>query len=202
MAETPAGWREKYLNALDTQEQLEQQLSHQQEVLRRCLIHLGAAVAGQDSELETAIKQLKDRLRQAPGPELGLLLERVEHHLLLLESFQEDQRARLMEIVYQCCQQLKTLQLPSSLRHRIHQLASNLQQQHATYEDTLNALELWRSLLQDALAEAASPQTNFWQRIRGGRALRLEDSDAAPVATPFTDTAFFQPSCPKPRQTA
>ncbi len=184
MADTPTAWRDKYLNALDTQEQLEQQFSGQQDLLRRCLIHLSASVEGQDGELDAALTQLKEGLRTSASADLAAQLEKVERHLVRLESFQGDQRARLLEVLYHCCQELKSLNIPSALRQRIHHLASRLQEHNRGYSQTLSALESWRQLLTEALDAAAAPELSFWQRLRGGRRLTAEAHPDAPPEQP------------------
>jgi diguanylate cyclase len=197
MSDSPTNWRDKYLNALDIQEQLEKQLSTQKEVLRRSFVHLSAAVAGQDSQLDEMLTALKERLRTTDSADLTEQLARVERHLELLETGQGDYRARQLEILFQCCQQLKPLHLPAPLRDRIHKLASSLQQHSQGHHQTLAALDAWRQLLTEALGAAAAPDTSLWQRLRGGKRL-LEPPQPAGVEDVASGQKFYQSLPPLP----
>ena len=58
-------WRDKYLNALDEQEQLEKQFASQQELLRSALVRVSIAADGQDETLD----QIMAKLLQTKGLE-------------------------------------------------------------------------------------------------------------------------------------
>jgi diguanylate cyclase len=58
-----ANWREKYLDALDQQEQIEKSLAVQQELLRRALVRVSVVADGQDDALDGILSQLRERMR-------------------------------------------------------------------------------------------------------------------------------------------
>ena len=61
-------WREKYLNALDEQEQLEKQFADQQEMLRSALVRVSVAADGQDETLDQIMVKLREQLRSKMNP--------------------------------------------------------------------------------------------------------------------------------------
>ena len=76
MTDAPNAWREKYLDALDEHERLEARLDECQSALRRAYIHLSAAVSGQNSELDTALLQARDRLKPGAASDFGAALQK------------------------------------------------------------------------------------------------------------------------------
>jgi diguanylate cyclase len=192
MSETPNPWRDKYLNALDVQEHLEVRLAQCQDALRRAYIHLGAAIGGQDAQLDAALGQLKERLRQGASADLLPVLEQVETHLSQLETLQDNQSARLVEALVLCCRSLRHLRLPKPLQARLLEFVSGLEHQGLGVGQLADALNHWHGMLQEALAAAALPDASLWDRLRGGRRL------VNPSLPPSAETPFYQNLPPNP----
>ena len=73
-----ANWREKYLDALDQQEQMEKSLAAQQELLRRALVRVSVAADGQDDALDGILSQLRERMRGSIAGDISSVLARLD----------------------------------------------------------------------------------------------------------------------------
>ncbi|HEY6527560.1 MAG TPA: diguanylate cyclase [Cellvibrionaceae bacterium] len=175
MTDTPNAWREKYLDALDEHERLEARLDQCQAALRRAYIHLGSAVSGQDSELDTALLQAKDRLKPGASKDFSGALARVEKHLDALETLQVQQKNIGLNALLGACHSLRRLRLPKPTLHTLNQFIHRLEREISNPAMLARALDDWQQLLEQALAAAALPDVTLWQRLRGGRRLPAED---------------------------
>ena len=184
MTDAPNAWREKYLDSLDEHERLESRLALCQGALRRAYIHLSAAVSGQDSDLDTALLQAKDRLKPGAGNDFAEALQRVEKHLDALETFQHQQQNQGLNALLGACHSLRRLRLPKPTLQSLNQFIHRLERQISNPAMLARALDDWQQLLEQALAAAALPDATLWQRLRGGKRL--------PSSEPPAENAFYQ----------
>lgn len=184
MTEAPNAWRDKYLNALDEHERLESRLNQCQASLRRAYIHLSSAVSGQNSELDTALIQAKDRLKLGADSDISSALQKVEKHLDTLETFQFQQQNMGLNALLGACQSLRKLRLPSTAAQSLNQFIHRLEREISNPSMLARALSEWQQLLEQALAAAALPDASLWQRLRGG--IRL------PAQTELPNSSFYQ----------
>ncbi|MAZ86283.1 MAG: hypothetical protein CL693_01440 [Cellvibrionaceae bacterium] len=81
-------WRDKYLDALDEQERLQQQFIQQQELLRRALVRVSLAAEGHDEQLDRELQKLRHAVKSDNG-ELESTMESVEESLLQYDRRRE-----------------------------------------------------------------------------------------------------------------
>ncbi|HMW70176.1 MAG TPA: diguanylate cyclase [Cellvibrionaceae bacterium] len=193
MTDAPNAWREKYLDALDEHERLEARLDECQSALRRAYIHLSAAVSGQNSELDTALLQARDRLKPGASSDFSAALQKVEKHLEALETFQAQQKNLGLSALLNACHSLRRLRLPNPALQNLNQFTQRLEREIPTPAMLARALEDWQQLLEQALAAAALPDVSLWQRLRGGRRL---PADEAPAQSDFYQTIPAAPTNP------
>lgn len=176
MTDAPNAWREKYLDALDEHERLEARLDECQSALRRAYIHLSAAVSGQNSELDTALLQARDRLKPGAKSDFSAALNKVEKHLEALETFQAQQKNLGLSALLNACHSLRRLRLPKPTHAHLNQFIQRLEREISNPAMLARALEDWQQLLEQALAAAALPDVSLWQRLRGGRRLPADEA--------------------------
>ena len=129
MTDAPNAWREKYLDALDEHERLEARLDECQSALRRAYIHLSAAVSGQNSELDTALLQARDRLKPGGKNDFSAALQKVEKHLEALETFQAQQKNLGLSALLGACHSLRRLRLPKPALQNLNQFIQRLERE-------------------------------------------------------------------------
>lgn len=96
-------WREKYLNALDEQDQLEKKFAEQQAILRSALVRVSIAADGQDEVLDRILSSLREKLRgDMSTVDMSDILQQLERAALSFEQQREqgsqDVRQALMDV--------------------------------------------------------------------------------------------------------
>lgn len=82
-------WRDKYLNALDEQEQQEKQFAEQRRLLQRAMVRVSVAAGGQSPALDQALENLRQSLRAGDYESLPQALGRLDQALVAFESGRE-----------------------------------------------------------------------------------------------------------------
>ena len=91
-------WRDKYLDALDENEQLQARFEEQQQLLRRALVRVSLAAEGQDATLDQYLEQLRGAVKT--GGEIEASVDRLETALLSYEKQREsDESARIQALL-------------------------------------------------------------------------------------------------------
>lgn len=179
-------WREKYLNALDEQEQLEKKFARQQELLRSALVRVSIAADGQDETLDNIMTQLREKLRGDTGAaEIGKILEQLEKAALAFEAHREqgaqDVRTALNDVI----KALDVFKLSKGVSKDIGEFLANLPQRSKKIHLYPALLQQLANIQQSALKEIEQPKVGLFGKILGGKAPK--ENGPAPVAADGED---------------
>ncbi|QEY17356.1 diguanylate cyclase [Cellvibrio sp. KY-GH-1] len=191
-------WREKYLGALDEQEQLEKKSARQQEILRSALVRVSLAADGQDEALDTILLRLRENLRgEFNALTIGQTLEQVEKAALAFESHRDqsglDVRTALTELV----KSLQSLKLPKGTAKELDSYLSQLPERSKKIRLYPALLQELARIQQQALAEIEQPKTGFL-----GKLLGTKTADQGKPAGQVVEEEDFIVSLPLPGETA
>ncbi len=191
-------WREKYLGALDEQEQLEKKSARQQEILRSALVRVSLAADGQDEALDTILLRLRENLRgEFNALTIGQTLEQVEKAALAFESHRDqsglDVRTALTELV----KSLQSLKLPKGTAKELDSYLSQLPERSKKIRLYPALLQELARIQQQALAEIEQPKTGFL-----GKLLGTKTADQGKPAGQVVEEEDFIVSLPLPGEAA
>lgn len=191
-------WREKYLGALDEQEQLEKKSARQQEILRSALVRVSLAADGQDEALDTILLRLRENLRgEFNALTIGQTLEQVEKAALAFESHRDqsglDVRTALTELV----KSLQSLKLPKGTAKELDSYLSQLPERSKKIRLYPALLQELARIQQQALAEIEQPKTGFL-----GKLLGTKTADQGKSAGQVVEEEDFIVSLPLPGEAA
>ncbi len=190
--------REKYLGALDEQEQLEKKSARQQEILRSALVRVSLAADGQDEALDTILLRLRENLRgEFNALTIGQTLEQVEKAALAFESHRDqsglDVRTALTELV----KSLQSLKLPKGTAKELDSYLSQLPERSKKIRLYPALLQELARIQQQALAEIEQPKTGFL-----GKLLGTKTADQGKPAGQVVEEEDFIVSLPLPGEAA
>ena len=184
MADKPddrnGNWREKYLNALDHQEQLERENNAQQELLRRALVRVSVAADGQDDALDAVLGNLRERMRGALSGDINNLLARLDQTVLSFEEQRSKNALDVRESIAATLRPLQQLELSRAIKKEISQFLAQLPERASKVRLYPALLEQLASLQQQALKEIEQPKRGFLQKILGDK---TPDAPKSPAAT-------------------
>lgn len=146
-------WRQKYIKALETQEQTEKELVEYLDLLRRILLKLSISASGLDNKLDSVLDDLKNMLRHKVD------IEQFQRYLIIfdevLAEFEKKRSARQAKSL-KAFQQLITqlLNLNNSRENK-----SSLKSFKGTLKQRLGSLQS----LPDILTEYAALQDHTFQ---------------------------------------
>jgi len=184
MTEETERWKEKYLQLVERQDQLEARWEQRVDLLRRSLVRSSLAVEGADPAVERCLYAMREVLREGDLDDgLSQLVPRLEKAVLDSERYRQERAVRLTEALHRLVSQLLALSPPSELRKPLKRFAKQLDQRASQLRELPGLLgEL--SLLQGqvlTLQEGMAPQqSGFLKRLFGGRDSQLA---AAPLQT-------------------
>jgi diguanylate cyclase len=162
-----ANWREKYLDALDQQEQIEKSLGAQQELLRRALVRVSVAADGQDDALDGVLSQLRERMRGSIAGDISSLLARLDEVALNFEQHREQNALDVRQSLTETIKPLQALDLTRGVKKEISQYLSQLPERSKKVRLYPALLQQLASIQQQALKEVEQPKTSFMQKILG-----------------------------------
>jgi diguanylate cyclase len=165
-----ANWREKYLDALDQQEQIEKSLGAQQELLRRALVRVSVAADGQDDALDGVLNQLRERMRGSIAGDIGNLLARLDEVALNFEQHREQNALDVRQSLMETIKPLQELDLTRGVKKEISQYLSQLPERSKKVRLYPALLQQLASIQQQALKEIEQPKSGFLQKILGTQA--------------------------------
>jgi diguanylate cyclase len=117
--EKNSNWREKYLDALDQQEQQEKAFFAQQELLRRALVRVSVSADGQDETLDSVLSQLRENLRGTIGKDIGIFLNRLDQAGLEFEQRREKNTQIVRQSLTDTLKPLQELELSRAIKKEI-----------------------------------------------------------------------------------
>ncbi|WP_312955536.1 GGDEF domain-containing protein [Pseudomonas songnenensis] len=177
MTEEAERWKEKYLQLVERQDQLEARWEQRVDLLRRSLVRSSLAVEGADPAVERCLHAMREVLREGDLDDgLSQLVPRLEKAVLDSERYRQERAVRLTEALHRLVSQLLALSPPSELRKPLKRFAKQLDQRASQLRELPGLLgEL--SLLQGqvlTLQEGMAPQqSGFLKRLFGGRDSQL-----------------------------
>jgi len=102
-------WREKYLNALDEQERLEERQTQQTELLKRALVRVSLAAEGLDDELDDILESVRATLRKDQLDRLEGTLEALEESILSYDQQRQSQHQQSQQAMLQLLSNLQPI---------------------------------------------------------------------------------------------
>jgi diguanylate cyclase len=164
-------WREKYLNALDEQDQLEKKFAEQQAILRSALVRVSIAADGQDEVLDRILASLREKLRgDMSTVDMSDILQQLERAALSFEQQREqgsqDVRQALMDVI----KPLQQFKLSRSVKKELGDYLSQLPQRSKKVRLYPALLQQLAKIQQLALEEIEQPKTGFFERLLGAKA--------------------------------
>lgn len=196
-------WREKYLNALDEQEQLEKKCASQQELLRSALVRVCIAAVGQDETLDQIMAKLREELRGDMNPtEVGSLLTQLDTAAVALEQQREQGAQDIRQALMDVGTPLQHFTLSRGLKKELNDYLTQLPQRSKKVHLYPALLQQLASIQQQALSEIQQPKTGLFDKIMGSKtsaktATAGDTGDEELIADlpPISD---LQPSAPPP----
>ena len=174
-----ANWREKYLDALDQQEQIEKSLGAQQEMLRRALVRVSVAADGQDDALDGVLNQLRERMRGSIAGDISNLLGHLDEVALNFEKNRDQNAQDVRQFLSETIRPLQELNLNRSVKKEISQYLSQLPERSKKVRLYPALLQQLANIQQQALKEIEQPKTGLLQKILGTKNNSKEDEQPA-----------------------
>lgn len=162
-----ANWREKYLDALDQQEQIEKSLAVQQELLRRALVRVSVVADGQDDALDAILGQLRERMRGSISGDISSLLARLDEVAISFEEHRDQNALDVRNSLTETIKPLQALDLTRGVKKEISKYLSQLPERSKKVRLYPALLQQLASIQQQALKEIEQPKTGFLQKILG-----------------------------------
>lgn len=185
-----ANWREKYLDALDQQEQMEKSLVAQQELLRRALVRVSVAADGQDDALDGILSQLRERMRGTIAGDISSLLARLDEVALNFEQHREQNAQDVRQSLMETIKPLQALDLTRSVKKEISQYLSQLPERSKKVRLYPALLQQLATIQQQALKEIEQPKTGFLQKLLGtNSAAKVDEKGATEQAIGASESA-------------
>ncbi|NNT93286.1 GGDEF domain-containing protein [Stutzerimonas nitrititolerans] len=179
-------WKEKYLQALERQEQLEERWEARLDLLRRSLVRSSFAVEGGDPAVERCMQQLRAVLREGDLEDgLSALVPRLESAVLNGERERHERVARLIGALQRLVEQLLALTPPNEVRKSLKRYARQAEKRAAQASELPALLGELAGLQAQTLAVQDSSEKRadgLLQRLFGhGQRTLAEQVAEAPV---------------------
>lgn len=179
-------WKEKYLQALERQEQLEERWEARLDLLRRSLVRSSFAVEGGDPAVERCMQQLRAVLREGDLDDgLSALVPRLESAVLNGERERHERVARLIGALQRLVEQLLALTPPNEVRKSLKRYARQAEKRAAQASELPALLGELAGLQAQTLAVQDSSEKRadgLLQRLFGhGQRALAEQVAEAPV---------------------
>ncbi|MDO8344667.1 MAG: diguanylate cyclase [Cellvibrio sp.] len=164
-------WREKYLNALDEQEQLEKQFASQQELLRSALVRVSVAADGQDETLDQIMNKLREHLRgKMSATEFNGILSQLETAALAFEQHREQGAQDIRQALMDTTKPLQAFKLSRGVKKELNDYLTQLPQRSKKVRLYPALLQQLAKIQQQALSEIEQPKSGLFDKILGNKA--------------------------------
>jgi diguanylate cyclase len=169
-SEDKQNWREKYLDALDNQDLLEQKLKEQQELLRRALVSISVAADGQDDTLDQLMADLREGLRGGRPFNLSQWLTRLEPAAVQVEQQRGQSTSEMSAALTSVVNVLMGLKLPRPVKKEMNDYLDQLPQRIKKVRLYPALLEQLAELQRAALQSLEQPKpAGLLQKILPGK---------------------------------
>ena len=159
-------WRDKYLDALDTQEAIEQQ----RELLRRALVRLSVSADGHHDSLDTALDRLRHALRKDVSLDTGdlqQLFDQLDQAVVAFERQREATGQHMYQALADILRPFHDRQLSRGLKKDIGNYLSQLPKRSEKIRLYPVLLEQLAHLQQRVFIELQQPPTGILQKLFG-----------------------------------
>jgi diguanylate cyclase len=185
-------WREKYLNALDEQEQIEKKFANQQELLRNALVRVSIAADGQDETLDVIMNKLREQLRgNMSAMDFSSILAQLETAALAFEQHREQGAQDIRQALMDTIKPLQAFKLSRTVKKELNGYLAQLPQRSKKIRLYPALLQQLAIIQQQALSEIEQPKTGLFDKILGGKTsakvdgVKGEESDGVGVLPPL-----------------
>lgn len=169
-------WREKYLNALDEQEQLEKKFASQQDLLRSALVRVSVAADGQDETLDLIMNKLREQLRgNMSAIDFNSTLAQLESAALAFEQQREQSAQDIRQALIDTTKPLQTLKLSRNVKKELNDYLTQLPQRSKKVRLYPALLQQLANIQQQALSEIEQPKTGLFDKILGSKTSTKKD---------------------------
>lgn len=163
-------WREKYLNALDEQEQLEKKFARQQALLRSALVRVSIAADGQDETLDQIMSTLREKLRgDISSVDMSSLLSQLESAALAFERHRDQDAKEVHQALINTTKPLHNFRLSRGVKKELSDYVMQLPQRSKKVRLYPALLQQLASIQQRALSEIEQPKAGLFDKILGGK---------------------------------
>ena len=164
-------WREKYLNALDEQEQLEKKFATQQELLRSALVRVSIAADGQDETLDQIMAKLREKLRgDMNAADVSNIVAQLETATLAFEQHREQGNQDIRQALMDTTKPLQNFKLSRGIKKELSDYVAQLPQRSKKVRLYPALLQQLASIQQQALGEIEQPKAGLFDKILGNKA--------------------------------
>lgn len=166
-----AGYKEKYLAALDEQEKLERKHSIQLELLKKALVNLSVAAKGQEVKLDASLVKLQGSLRGGRGSQVFDDIERLERVVAEFDQMRDSELRQTASHFTKTIDNLLSLTLPKELESKLGRYRKTLKTSITSYRSFGEAIKALNQFQLDAIVAASDKDMPFWQRMKKGRSM-------------------------------
>ena len=195
-------WKEKFLQALERQEQLEARWETRLDLLRRSLVRSSFAVEGGDPAVERCMQRLRVVLRDDDLDDgLSALVPQLERAVLNGERERQERVQRLTRTLQRLVEQLLALSLPSEVRKSLKRFARQADRRAAQVSELPALLGELAGLQEQALAAQSGsekPAQSLLQRLFGDRRSCSDEALVSPVETVAPAAVVVEPEASVP----
>lgn len=181
MSDDASRWKEKYLNSLEQQEQLDRRWSTRFDLLRRGLVRSSLAAEGTDKSVDRSMQELREILRRDDlDSGLNALIPRLEKAVLDSEQRRQQRANETLAALQQLVDQVRGLDPPRDVRVALKALRRQMEEAAAHTSRLPALLSQLSNLLGQTLLHlrAEQPQSpGLLQRLFGSAA----DTAAGPA---------------------
>ncbi|WP_096086693.1 GGDEF domain-containing protein [Agaribacterium haliotis] len=167
-------YKDKYLRALDEQEKTEKRFAYQLEQLKKTMLQLATAASGMDTQLDASVLRLREIMRGGSGAQAIEQLEQVQRAVQQFEQQRSHENSKAVQAMQLLLDQYQRLQLPNDLKKSLTGFHKALNKRLSNFRQYAPALEELAKLQLLALEAASDDAPGLWQRLKGGRSLRVE----------------------------
>ncbi|MBA1274971.1 diguanylate cyclase [Stutzerimonas azotifigens] len=166
-------WKEKYLQSLEQQDQLEERWNARVDLLRRSLVRSSLAVEGADKAVDQCMLEMRELLRQGDlDAGLSALVPRLEKAVLDSETRRQARIEQLAAALQRLVSQLLELPLPREVSKPLKRFSKTLQERAGQARELPALLSELSELQRQALSQLEPDEAgrgSFLQRLFGSR---------------------------------
>lgn len=178
-----SSWKDKYLKALESSEDLESRWNSERNLLQRMLVRTSLASEGQDPELDGLLAQLRGELRKG-SPDSATwqkLQDRIDRRVSALDEQKAESGRRLKATLEQLLSALRSHSLLAGGKDRLRDLEKRLRKPETLQSHFTDWLADFAGVLEDALVQTGGQgaRPGVFNRLFGSREPRPPAAEMA-----------------------